>query len=37
MPRSSFDFDVITGPVSTRTPPKPVGKPVQAPEKPQEK
>ena len=34
MSRSSFDFDVITGPASTRPAPKPDPKPASAPEKP---
>ena len=34
MSRSSFDFDVITGPAPTRTTPKPDPKPANGPEKP---
>jgi hypothetical protein len=34
MSRSSFDFDVITGPVPTRSTPKPDPKPAPEPQKP---
>jgi hypothetical protein len=34
MQRSSFDFDVITGPAPVRPPPKPTPKPTQTQEKP---
>jgi hypothetical protein len=34
MSRSSFDFDVITGPAATRTTPKPDPKPVSGADKP---
>jgi hypothetical protein len=34
MQRSSFDFDVVTGPAPTRSAPKPETKPAAAPEKP---
>ena len=34
MRRSSFDFDVITGPANTRIPPKPAPKPPSTQEKP---
>jgi hypothetical protein len=34
MSRSSFDFDVITGPAPTRSAPKPETKPVTGPDKP---
>jgi hypothetical protein len=34
MPRSSFDFDVVTGPAPTRSAPKPEPKPASGVEKP---
>ncbi len=34
MSRSSFDFDVITGPAPTRSAPKPEPKPASGPQKP---
>jgi hypothetical protein len=34
MQRSSFDFDVITGPAPARPAPKPDAKPPAAPQKP---
>jgi hypothetical protein len=34
MQRSSFDFDVVTGPAPTRSAPKPESKPAPGAEKP---